>query len=68
MSESGKRNALLNLINHQPGIYKIYLYAEDPYKPKYQLLIKQCEDLDLFTDPKFFNEYFSDIQDINGST
>ena len=33
-SESGKTNALLNLINHQPDIDKIYLYAKDPYKKK----------------------------------
>ena len=28
-SESGKANALLNLINNQPDIDKIYLYAKD---------------------------------------
>ena len=27
---SGKANALLNLINHEPDIDKIYLYAKDP--------------------------------------
>ena len=31
-SGSGKVNALLNLISHQPDIDKIYLYARDPYK------------------------------------
>ena len=31
-SESGKTNALLNLINKQPDIDKIYLYAKDPYE------------------------------------
>ena len=31
-SGSGKTNALLNLINNQPDIYKIYLYAKDPYE------------------------------------
>ena len=31
-SGSGKTNALLNLINNQPHIDKIYLYAKDPYK------------------------------------
>ena len=35
-SVSGKTNALLNLINNQPDIDKIYLYAEDPYETKYQ--------------------------------
>ena len=32
-SGSGKTNALRNLISHQPGIDKIYLYATDPYEP-----------------------------------
>ena len=35
-SGSGKTNVLLNLINHQRDIYKIYLYAKDPYGAKYQ--------------------------------
>ena len=42
-SRSGKTNALLNLINNQPDIDKIYLYAKDPYEAKYQYLIKKCE-------------------------
>ena len=29
---SGKTNALLNLINHEPDIDKIYSYAKDPLK------------------------------------
>ena len=37
-SGSGKTNALLNLINNQPDIDKIYLYAKDPYEDKYQFL------------------------------
>ena len=36
---SGKKNALLNLINHETDIDDIYLYAKDPFKAKYQLLI-----------------------------
>ena len=40
-SGSGKTNALLNLINNEPDIDKIYLYATNPYKVKYQLLIKK---------------------------
>ena len=32
-SESGKTKVLLNLINNQPDIDKIYLYAKDPYEP-----------------------------------
>ena len=31
-SGSGKTNTLLNLINNQPDIDKIYLYAKDPMK------------------------------------
>ena len=31
-SGSGKTNALLNLINNQPDIDKIYLYTKDPYE------------------------------------
>ena len=38
-SGSGKTNALLNLINHEPDINKIYLCAKDPYEAKHQLLI-----------------------------
>ena len=34
-SGSGKTNALLNLINKQPDIDKMYLYAKDPYEAKY---------------------------------
>ena len=40
-SGSGKTNALLNLINKQPDIDKIYLLAKDPYEVKYQFLIKE---------------------------
>ena len=38
-SGSGKTNLLLNLIENQPDIHKIYLYAKDPYEAKYQYLI-----------------------------
>ena len=40
-SGSGKRNTLLNLINNQPDIDKIYLCAKDLYEDKYQFLIKK---------------------------
>ena len=46
-SESGKANALLNLIKEQDWhdvINKIYLYARDLSEPKYQFLIKKLED------------------------
>ena len=42
-SGSGKTNALLNLINDETDIDKIYLYAKNPYKAKYQLLINKRE-------------------------
>ena len=65
-SGSGKTNALLNLINNQPDIDKLYLYAKDPYKAKYQYLINKCEKvgLDHFDDSKAFMEYLNDMQDV----
>ena len=42
-SGSGKTNALLNLINNQPDIDKIYLYAKDPYEAKYQFYLKNVK-------------------------
>ena len=43
-SGSGKTNALLNLLNKQNDIDKIYLYAKDLSEPKYEYLIKKLED------------------------
>ena len=43
-SGSGKTNALLNAINHEPDIEK-NLYAKDPYEAKYQFLVNNCEDV-----------------------
>ena len=40
-SGSGKTNALINLINEQSDIDKIYLYAKDLSEPKYEYLIKK---------------------------
>ena len=37
-SGSGKTNALLNLIENQPDIDKIYFYTKDPYEAKSQHL------------------------------
>ena len=64
-SGSGKTNGLLNLINNQPDIDKIYLYANDPYEGKHQYLINKREKvgLDHFNDPKAFIEYSNDMQD-----
>ena len=46
-SGSGKTNLLLNLINKQPDIDKIYLYVKDPYEAKYQFLIDKRESIGL---------------------
>ena len=44
-SGSGKRNALINLINEQNYIDKMYVYARDLSEPKYEYLIKKREDV-----------------------
>ena len=43
-SGSEKTNALINLLNEQNDIDKIYLYGKDLSKPKYEYLIKKRED------------------------
>ena len=65
-SGSGKTNTLLNLINNQPDIDKIYLYAKDTYEAKYQYLINKREKVGLnhFNDPKVYMEYSNDLQDV----
>ena len=44
-SGSGKTNTLLNLINEQKDIDKIYLYAKDLSESKYEYLIKNQENV-----------------------
>ena len=61
-SGSRKTNALLNLIRRQDNdslIDKISLYAKDLNKPKYQFLIKNCENLEIkhLNDSKAFIEH-----------
>ena len=65
-SGSRETNALLNLINSQPDIDKIYLHAKDPYEAKYQFLINKRESKGLkhFNDPKAFIEYSNNMQDV----
>ena len=65
-SGTGKTNALLNLINNQQDIDKIYLYAKDPYEDKYQYLINKIESVGLkhFNDPKAFIEYSNDMHSV----
>ena len=55
---SGKTKALINLRNEQNNIDKIYLYAKDLSEPKYEFLIKKCEDVGTkhFNDPNAFIE------------
>ena len=42
------------------------MYAKDPYKAKYQLLINKRNNTGLkhFNDPKAFIEYSNDMQDV----
>ena len=58
-SGSGKTNALLNLINDQPDIDKIHLYAKDPCEAKQQFSSNKSESTELkcCDDPKAFTEY-----------
>ena len=44
-SVSGKTNALINLINEQKDIDKIYLYTGELSEPKYEYLIKKRQDV-----------------------
>ena len=65
-SASGKTNALLNLVNNQPDIDKIYLYAKDLYEAKYQYLINKHEKVGLshYDDPKAFIKCLNNMQDL----
>ena len=64
-SGSGKTNSLFNLINEEPDIDKIYLYAKDPYEAKYRFLIDKRESTGLkhFHVSKAFIEYPNDMDD-----
>ena len=65
-SGSGKTNLLLNLIENQPDIDKIYLYAKDPYESNYQYLINKREGVGInhFNDPNAFIEHSNDMHDV----
>ena len=65
-SGSGKTNTLLNLINEQKDIDKIYLYAKDLSEPKYEFLIKKREDVGTnhFNDPNVFIECSNTMDDV----
>ena len=66
-SGSGKTNLLLNLIENQLDIDKIYLYAKDPYESKHQYLINKRESVGInhFNDPKALIDYSNDMHDVH---
>ena len=65
-SGSGKTNALLNLINEQYNIDRIYLYAKDLSEPKYEYLIKKHQNAGIkyLNDPNAYTECFNTIDDV----
>ena len=66
-SGSGKTNYLLNSIQRDNKIIdKIYLYAKDLDKSKYQLLINKREkaEINFNNDPNAFIEYCNSMNDI----
>ena len=65
-SGSGKTDALINLINNQPDIDKIYLYAKDSYEAKYKYLINKREKVGLnhYDAPKAFIKYSNHTKDV----
>ena len=69
-SGSGKTNTLPNLIKEQDDIDKIYLYAKDLSEPKYEFLIKKCEDAGIkhFNDLNTFIECSNTMDDVYENT
>ena len=65
-SGSGKTNTLLNLINEQRDIDKIYLYAKDLSEPKYENLIKNRENAGIkhLNDSKAFIDCSNTMNDV----
>ena len=65
-SGSRKTNTLLNLINEQNNIDKIYLYAKDLSEPKYEFLIKKRENVEIkhLNDPNAFFECSNTMDDV----
>ena len=61
-----KNKLIYNLVNHQPDIDKIYLYAKDPYKAKYQILINKQESAGIkhINVSKAFIKYSNDRDNI----
>ena len=54
---------MFSLINHEPDIDKIFLFAKDPNEAKYQLLINKRGSTGLKY-LKGFTKYSSDMDDI----
>ena len=65
-SGSGKTKTLINLIKQQNDIDKIFLYTKDLSEPKYEFLIKKCENTGIkhFNDPNAFIECSNTIHDV----
>ena len=65
-SGSGKTNTLLNLINEQRDIDKIYLYAKDLGESKYEHLINNRETAGIkhLNDPKAFIDCSNKMNDV----
>ena len=65
-SGSGKTNLLLNLINEQSDIDKIYLYAKDLSEPKYEFLIKKRENAGIkhLNDSNAFIKFSNTMNDL----
>ena len=66
LSGSGETNTLLHLINNLHPIDKIYLYAKDIDKKKYQFLINKKEQAGkkILNYPKAFIEYSNNTDDV----
>ena len=65
-SGSGKTNTLLNLIKKLGDIDKIYLYAKDLSKPKYEFLIKKDKNAGIkhLNDPNAFIDCLNTMDDV----
>ena len=65
-SRSGKTNTLLNLINQQEDIDKIYLHAKDLGESKYEYLIRNLKNTGIkhLIDSKAFTECSNTMNDV----
>ena len=65
-SGSGKTKTLLNLINEQNDVDKIYLYAKDLSERKYEILIENRQNVGIkhFNDPNAFIESSNTLDDV----